>query len=586
MAVQYATYLRETWADLEGEIDQYRWAHTMQKLIEQEFNMAVWRDRAAEYWVIVNGREMPTDNAPLSIKVEVAGKEHGGFDLGYGTTSAFAADPTQAVPEYVTGVNAPKSGVGTRPYTIYVPYGTETPMIDDVIPYSEDAEIEIIKQADDMDDTAIVKVSKIDYFGKIIQNYTFNFEYDTTLAEIAIDGTPLESFKANKLEYNVYTANKAPIVSVTANDENADVTIEQTNTVPSTATITVENSDAPATVYTVNLGAAGGNSEEEFDDDELGEDWEIVRENASTLNLTSVPGALTITADAGDIRGNNANAQNIVLRDAPDGDWVIESKVDFSRKPTVNNEQGGIIAYTDDNNYVMLVWKMRASNGNAQQGTHAVEFVRQQGNSASPIASYYKDVSELAAGLGQDQIWLRLEKRGNAYIGYFSNNGENWKPVKLADRTQATANTNALTLNVAPEKVGVIAMNQTANVSQLPPMDVSYDYFKVSAIGELSAITLPTITREDGVATADYAIANNDPENSRNILCILVIYDNDGRLVDLVQKKVTVGPSSTVNESIEIEAGNNLVKAFIWDADTFAPLSPAASDAPLMELSE
>ena len=486
MAVQYATNLRETWAALEGTIDNYRWAHTMNKLIGQEFDMAVWRDKAAEYWCIVNGLDMPTDTAPLSIKIDVAGKLHGGFDLGYGTSSKISGNGTDAVPTAaISGFNFPKSGAGTRPYTIYVPYGTTVPKIDNVIPYAEDAVVTIIKQPVDMNDTAIVKVTKMDYFGKLVQNYTFKFQYDTTLAGISVDGIALDSFKANKTRYDAYVASEVPVVSATANDPAATVTIQQADTVPGTATITVTNNEAPATIYTIVLGAAGGDSYEDFSDGVLSDDWSWVRENPETWSLTSVPGAMTITAEAGDLRGSTNTAKNILLKDAPDGDWVIESKVNFSRKPLVNNEQGGIIVYLDDQNYLELAWKMRASNGNAQQGTHSVDFLREINGTQTNYQNFYKDVSERAAGVDQDQIWLRIEKKGNTVLGYFSNNGKDWKPSRLGTSTGASA--VAITFNTTvstPIKVGVVAMNQAANVSALEPMNVSYDYFKVTSLGE------------------------------------------------------------------------------------------------------
>jgi alpha-glucuronidase len=575
MAVQYATNLRETWAALEGKIDNRRWAHTMQKMIGQEFDMAVWRDKAAEYWCIVNGRDLPTDTAPLSIKVKVAGGVHGGFDLNYGTTSKTSGNGIDAVPtSAITGFNFPKSGVGTRPYTIYVPYGTTVPTIDDVIPYASDAEYTIVKQPADMNDTAVVKVTKTDYFGKLVQNYTFKFQYDTTLAGVAIDGVALESFKANKDRYDVYTASSAPVLTATANDPAATVTIEQSNAVPSTATISVANNGAPVSTYTVMLGAPGSGTED-FDGRTLDGKWSVVRENAETWDLTSVPGALTITSEEGDLRGNNNTAKNIILRDAPDGDWVIESKVNFSRRPEVNNEQGGIIVYLNDQNYLMLAWKMRATNGSLQQGTHAVEFLREQGGTQTSYQNFYKDVSERAAGVDQDQIWLRIEKKGNQYLGYFSNNGKDWKPSRLATSTQVSANPITFTPNVsAPVKVGVVAMHQNANVSAYDPMDVSYDYFKVSSVGEVIPFTSVEINREQD--SADFTVANRSAE-SLDALCILATYDDGGRLKEVIEERISAEADSVERASIAVPAGTHSVRAFIWEDKSYIPLCDSAA---------
>ncbi|MDR1156777.1 MAG: hypothetical protein LBK75_00500 [Oscillospiraceae bacterium] len=576
MAVQYATNLRETWAALESKIDHYRWAHTMQKLVGQEYDMAVWRDKAAEYWCIVNGRDLPTDTAPLSIKVEVAGHIQGGFDLNYGTTSKTSGNGTDPVPATaISGFNFPKSGVGTRPYTIYVPYGTTVPAIDRVIPYAEDAEYTIIKQPADMNDTAVVKVTKTDYFGKLVQNYTFKFQYDTTLAGITIDGKALESFKASKNQYYVYTASAAPVLAAAANDSAATVTIEQNNTVPSTATISVTNNGAPVNTYTVALGTSG-NSTEDFHGSSLNEKWSVVRENAAAWDLTSNPGSLTITSEAGDLRGTANTAKNIILQEAPAGDWVIESKVNFSRRPMVNNEQGGIIVYLDDQNYLMLAWKMRATTGNLQQGTHAVEFLREQGGTQTSHLNYYKDVSERAAGVDRDQIWLRIEKKGNTYLGYFSNNGKDWKPSRLASSTQVAANPITFSPTVsAPVKVGVVAMHQSANVSAYGPMNVSYDYFKVSSVGEIIPATAVEINREEDTISADFTLVNHSEERL-DALCILAVYDNDGVLKEVLKNQVSAEVDGMEQARIAVPFGDGLVRAFIWEDDSYIPLCAPA----------
>ena len=43
------------------------------------------------------------------------------------------------------------------------------------------------------------------------------------------------------------------------------------------------------------------------------------------------------------------------------GDWTANSKLVFSRPLANNNEQGGIIAYNSDQNYVKLAWEMSST---------------------------------------------------------------------------------------------------------------------------------------------------------------------------------------------------------------------------------
>src|ERR671914_20936 len=76
----------------------------------------------------------------------------------------------------------------------------------------------------------------------------------------------------------------------------------------------------------------------------------IVREDESLYELSG--GALRVTTVAGDIytNGNPAPTRNFILQDAPAGDWVIETK--FSGNISGGYEQGGLLVYVDDDNYI------------------------------------------------------------------------------------------------------------------------------------------------------------------------------------------------------------------------------------------
>ncbi len=142
MGVQYVTWMREAWDGLEGEIDARRFAEVRAKLAAHEADAADWRDTSVEYWREFSGRPMPVDDAPLSVRIVVGGREFGGFDL--------SADS----------------------YTIPVPAGT-SPRITKVITADRDARYKILSQAGGVPGTAVVKVTKDDFFGPIVKNYVF-----------------------------------------------------------------------------------------------------------------------------------------------------------------------------------------------------------------------------------------------------------------------------------------------------------------------------------------------------------------------------------------------------------------------------
>src|SRR5690606_34734432 len=72
-----------------------------------------------------------------------------------------------------------------------------------------------------------------------------------------------------------------------------------------------------------------------------------------------------LDATTGDIYGtDNGTPGNFVLQDLGEGDWVVETLVDASTL-TRQYEQGGLIAYVDDDNYVKFDISARNNPGSA-----------------------------------------------------------------------------------------------------------------------------------------------------------------------------------------------------------------------------
>src|SRR6202008_1022208 len=92
--------------------------------------------------------------------------------------------------------------------------------------------------------------------------------------------------------------------------------------------------------------------------DTLGPQWQVTRPDDARRKVAD--GALVITSQNGDLQANTNTAKNLVLQDV-NGDWTMESKLTFSRPLAGNNEQGGIIAYNSDQNYVKLAWEMASA---------------------------------------------------------------------------------------------------------------------------------------------------------------------------------------------------------------------------------
>src|SRR5262249_32561675 len=127
------------------------------------------------------------------------------------------------------------------------------------------------------------------------------------------------------------------------------VAVTQAASVPGVATVTSTGPDGIVAKYTVNF--ARQPKSDGFDASALGAQWHWVREAPDNWSLSSNPGALTITPTTGDLTTTTNTAQNILLQPAL-GDWTQTTKLTFDHRPNAATQQGGIVAYQDDDNYL------------------------------------------------------------------------------------------------------------------------------------------------------------------------------------------------------------------------------------------
>lgn len=101
-------------------------------------------------------------------------------------------------------------------------------------------------------------------------------------------------------------------------------------------------------------------SSDEFRGDALGSGWTVLRNPAVTV----ADGALRWPTEAADLSGSGNDA-GVLLRDVPRGDWVAETKltIDLGTDEIRNYQQGGLIAYVDDDRFARLshvaIWNTR-----------------------------------------------------------------------------------------------------------------------------------------------------------------------------------------------------------------------------------
>jgi alpha-glucuronidase len=440
MGVEYVTWMRETWDALQPFIDARRFAEVKAKLATHEADAGNWRDTLISYWREFSGRDVPVDGGPLSAKIVLNGKEYGGFNLSSGS------------------------------YTIPVAAGG-SPAITQVVLADPAARAQIVSQADGVPGQAVVKVTKDDFFGPLVKNYVFNLVPDTTLSALRVNGRDL-SLKRDVLTYNaVQPAGTETVAAVdaVANDPAASVTIDPPTGVLGVAKVTVSNG-AASSVYTVNLTTALAGD----DFSSFGPQWQVTRPDASRLRVSD--GSLVITSQNGDLQGNTNTAKNLVMENV-NGDWTAVSKLVFSRPLANNNEQGGILAYASDNNYVKLAWEM--SSVTQPINRLRVVLLREQNGATSTLQVTGADAQRIVGADGA--IWLRLAKAGSTYKGYYSMDGSVWRYM------------GSTTLNVEPVQAGMLAFNRGGTSTDL---DVAFDYFRLASAGD----PVPVATTASGAA--------------------------------------------------------------------------------------
>jgi regulation of enolase protein 1 (concanavalin A-like superfamily) len=231
---------------------------------------------------------------------------------------------------------------------------------------------------------------------------------------------------------------------------------------------------------------------DEFDGNRLDEcRWNaIVRPNPSAYRVAD--GHLQIETSDGDIwEGSNTDPENFILQDAPDGDWTIETKVDGSAL-NEQYQQGGLMAYVDDGNYVKFDYVV--DNAPGQAVSRRIEL-------RSEIGDVVQEPQPGSTSLSQGIWYLRLTKEGDTYRGSYSADGEDWTEL-------AQAVTNG-PVSSGDTKVGVFALGGP----QQETKTVRFDYFRIEQETETPSLDVSVVAGTRcvvGKAMVTVQVTNND----------------------------------------------------------------------------
>ncbi|WP_240423564.1 ThuA domain-containing protein [Microbacterium halotolerans] len=218
--------------------------------------------------------------------------------------------------------------------------------------------------------------------------------------------------------------------------------------------------------------------DDEFDGDALDAcRWDrIVREDASGYRVAD--GSLQIDTTATDIyTDSNTDVPNIILQDEPEGDWTVETKVDGSQF-TEQYQQGGLILYGDDDNYVKLDYVVDNAPGDPATGR-----IELRSEKDAAVLDPQPSVTDLST----DVWYLRLAKQGSTFTGSYSADGENWETVADAVSHDGLAGSDggaealqtgpslAASVSTTDPGIGVYALGATQTTASV----ASFDYFRV-----------------------------------------------------------------------------------------------------------
>jgi arabinan endo-1,5-alpha-L-arabinosidase len=115
-------------------------------------------------------------------------------------------------------------------------------------------------------------------------------------------------------------------------------------------------------------GRLDASRSDEFDGEESRPEWKWVRDPAGRVEKGQY---VWPTQDA-DLHKDD-NTASVMLQDAPKGDWTVETKltIDLGEESERNFQQGGLVAYVDDDRYLRLshaaIWNTRQTEYGKEQ---------------------------------------------------------------------------------------------------------------------------------------------------------------------------------------------------------------------------
>jgi PKD repeat protein len=235
---------------------------------------------------------------------------------------------------------------------------------------------------------------------------------------------------------------------------------------------------------------------DDFNGTALDASWSVLRPDATDGGIVVGGGTVAIPTGVGDIYQTTNTATNIVLRTAPSGAFTVTAKINHHGNERY--QQGGIIVYGDDDNYVKL--DRTGTNAPTSTNTEFFEFIQEQAGTARNATQDH--TANLAAGFPSD-FYLRIIWDGTNLTGAYSTDGSAWTTVGRAS-----------TAMPANPKIGFFALSNGATTVVSP----KFDYLTIDGppcgTNQNPVISSATADKTIGVASlpVNFTAAATDPD--------------------------------------------------------------------------
>ena len=312
-------------------------------------------------------------------------------------------------------------------------------------------------------------------------SYPIKVMPDLSPESITVNGKAIKGFdkEIKAYSYLLNSNSKVPVVKASAMGEEILVDVEQAKGVPGTAIVKIIDIITLETnTYYLNLDVKSVS--DEFNNGKIGSQWMWVRENPSGYSMNKKPGSLTITSEEGGVAEGTNNAKNILLQSA-NNDWVIETKLLGTRVPS-QPESAGILVYENDDNFVKLMFRAvtktsRGGNRTApetQPGT--IDLIMEENGITKSMASFNLR-NEI---VGENYLFLKLDKKGSIYTAYYSLDGNNYTLLGVADILLKDIRAGLIVCDgIVTQYMKSTFWFNSDTTKPDTPFDVSFDYFRI-----------------------------------------------------------------------------------------------------------